>query len=346
MTRPATGDTLPHERFDTTSEKPELRLEAFSEAMSVMYDVQPLEPAAKEAPVIVDSWQLGSSVLIAAQVPAYSYERSTHMIARDGRDLYQVQLYQAGHCHVVRGATEAVARPGDIMITDLSTPIFTKEPAIRHIDLLLPRVLLAPLLHDPDAHGGRILSGNNPLVALLGSHLESLLMQAPRLPVEHAMEVLTATVQLVASTMNGRADERTRDGAHGALACELRRYINMHLLDPDLTPESLARRFGLSKATVYRMFKSDNGVVRYLQRRRLERARIDLSNPSQRHRAIAEIGGIAGYAHAQDFIRAFRREFSVSPGEVRDQARTIGRTRLMSKAPQLPAWSEWVRRIG
>ena len=115
--------------------RPERRLDAFREAMSVMYDVQPLDETARQAPAIVDSWQLGSSVLIAAQMPAYSYERSSHMIARDGRDLYQIQLYQAGHCHVVRGAPEALAKPGDIMVTDLATPIFTEEPAFRHIDL-------------------------------------------------------------------------------------------------------------------------------------------------------------------------------------------------------------------
>lgn len=346
MSHPLPEATLPYDRFDTTTEEPKRRLEAFREAMSPLYDVQPLDEAAREAPVILDTWQLGSAVLLGAQLSAYSYERSPHMIARDGRDLYQIQLYQAGHCHVVRGAEEAMARPGDIMVTDLATPILTKEPAFRHLDLLMPRALLAPLLHDPDAHGGRILSLNDPLVALLGNHLESLLTQAPRLPAERAMEVLTATAQLAACAMNSSVDESTAGGVKAALACELRRYINMHLMDTDLTPESLAHRFGVSRATVYRLFESENGVVRYVQRRRLERARIDLSNPSQRHRTIAEIGVASGYVHAQDFIRAFRREFGISPGELRDQARTIGRMRLLSKAPQLPTWSEWVRRMG
>jgi AraC-like DNA-binding protein len=345
MSQPAEEGTLPYERFDTTPEKPERRLEAFREAMSVMYEVQPLDGAAREAPVIVDCWWLGSAVLIAAQVPAYSFERSSHMIARDGLDLYQIQLYQAGHCHVLRGATEAMAKPGDIMVTDLSTPIFTNEPAFRHIDILLPRALLAPLLREPDAHGGRILSGRHPLVALLGSHLESLHAQAPRLTVESVMDVLTATAQLVASAMNGCPDRRTEAGVHAALFCELRRYINGHLSDPTLTPESLAHRFGVSRATIYRLFKAEGGVAHYVQRRRLERARIDLSSSSKRHRTIAEIGEAAGYEHAQDFIRAFRREFEISPGELRDQARTIGRVQLVSKAPRLPAWSEWVRRI-
>lgn len=346
MTQPSTAGSLLYERFDTTPVKPRRRLEAFREAMSVMYDVQALDDEAKEAPVIVDSWQLADSVLIAAQVPAYSFERSAHMIARDGRDLYQVQLYQAGHCHVVRGATEALAKPGDIMVTDLATPIFTQEPAFRHVDLLLPRALLAPLLHEPDAHGGRILSRENPLVVLLGQHLQALVAQASHLPLEQAGEVLSATAQLVACAMNGSPDERTAGGMQVALACALRRYVNRNLLDPHLTPESLAHRFGVSRATVYRLFKHENGVARYVQRRRLEEARLALCNPSQRHRTIAQIGSSAGYAHAQDFIRAFRREFGVSPGELREQARTLGRLLLRRRTHKLPAWSEWVTRIG
>lgn len=338
--------TLPYDRFDTTTAEPKRRLEAFREAMSPLYEVQPLDEAAREAPVILDTWQLGSAVLLKAQLSAYSYERSPHLIARDGRDLYQIQLYQASHCHVVRGAEEAMARPGDIMVTDLATPILTKEPAFRHIDLILPRLLLAPLLHNPDAHGRRILSRNEPLVALLGNHLETLLTQAPRLPAERAMEVLTATAQLAACAMNSSVDGRTAGGVKAALACELRRYINLHLLDPDLTPESLAHRFGISRSTVYRLFESEDGVTRYVQRRRLERSRIDLSTPSNRHRTIPEIGAASGYVHAQDFIRAFRREFGISPGELCEQARTIGRARLLSKAPGLPTWAERVRRMG
>ena len=57
------------------------------------------------------------------------------------------------------------------------------------------------------------------------------------------MAVLTATAQLAASAINGGSDERTEGGVNAARACELRRYINRHLLDPDLTPESLAQRF-------------------------------------------------------------------------------------------------------
>lgn len=337
------GSSIPYQRFDTTGEVAGRRLDAFREAMSPMYEVQPLDEVARQAPVVLHVFQLGSGLLLSAELSAYSYERSPQMIARDGRDLYQIQLYQAGRCHIVRGGQEATATPGDILVTDLAHPIFTHEPAFRHVDLLLPRALLAPLLRDPDAHGGHILSGRNPLVALVGNHLSSLLQQAPRLPPAHAIEVLTATAQLVASALNHYVDEQTVSGVRVALGCELRRFIRQHLDDRDLSPERLAQRFGISRATVYRLFQAEQGVARYVQGRRLARARIQLSSSAHRHRTIAEIGEVAGYAHAQDFVRAFRREYGIRPGELREQTRASGRLRLLRSAPDLPIWSEWVR---
>jgi AraC-like DNA-binding protein len=338
--------TLPHERFDTTPEEARRRLEVWREAISVLFDVRPAEPAAAEEPIVLDNWLLGPAVLTAGSGPGFSYERPLHAIARDGRDLLMIQIYQEGVCRIRRGAPEAVSAPGDLVISDLSRPIATEETAFRNVNLLLPRSLLAPLLREPDAQGGRILRRSHPLAALVGRQLEELVLQAPRLPVSQAVPVLSATAQLIAAALNGMSDSGTAAGVKVALACELRRYVDQHLSDRGLTPEALAGRFGLSRATVYRLFKADDGVHHYLQRRRLERARLTLISPAHRHRTIAEIGEAAGYVHARDFIRAFRREFIVSPGEQREQARSAGKVRLRRKEGQLPAWAQWVLRVG
>jgi hypothetical protein len=34
-------------------------------------------------------------------------------IARDGQDLFMVQFYEAGQCHIARGAPMATSEPGD-----------------------------------------------------------------------------------------------------------------------------------------------------------------------------------------------------------------------------------------
>jgi AraC-like DNA-binding protein len=344
MIRPSA--LLPHNRFDTTPLGVEHRLEAWRESIGALFEVQPAEPTAAQAPVILDSWLLGSAILTVGSGPGFSYARTPQAVARDGKDLFLMQIYEAGQCHIVRGAPTATSEPGDLLVTDLTHPMTTQETQFRNINLVLPRSLLTPLLRLPDAHGGRVLRRNLALTRLARHHLRELVKQAPRLPVAQAAEVLGATVQLLAAALNGGVDPQTVSGVRSALAHQLRRFIEDHLHGHDLTPESLAARFGVSRATLYRLFASEGGIRNYVQRRRLARARLDLLRPAGRRMTVSEIGVAAGYSYAQDFIRAYRREFGISPGEERELGRLAGRRKQAPGEPRLPLWVKWVHGLG
>ena len=47
------------------------------------------------------------------------------------------------------------------------------------------------------------------------------------------------------------------------------RYIDKHLDSPRLSADAIARCFGWSRATLYRLFEPDGGLMKYIQRRRL-----------------------------------------------------------------------------
>jgi AraC-like DNA-binding protein len=337
---------LHYSRFETTSQAPPRRLERWREAIGVLFEVQPAEAGAAEAPVVLDSWLLGSAMLTTGSGPGFSYDRSPRAIAFDGKDLLMIQVYAAGRCQIVRGAPAVTSEPGDLVVTDLAHPMQTVETAFRNLNLVLPRALLAPLLRSPDGHGGRVLRRDLPMVALVRGYLEELVRQAPRLPERHAVEVLDVTARLIAAALNGGADEETARGVRFATACELRRFIEAHLHYHDLGPEALGARFGLSRATVYRLFADEGGVRNYVRRRRLAHARLTLIHPAHRHRMISEISAQAGFLHAQDFIRAYRRVYGLSPGEEREHARLEGRARLVHRRPTPPPWVEWLRALG
>jgi AraC-like DNA-binding protein len=293
----------------------------------------------------MDNWLLGSAFLSSGAGPGFSYERSARAIARDGRDFYFVQSYAAGRCSVVRGATAVTSEPGDLVVTDLASPSKTQETSFRNVSFLVPRSLIAPLLRQPDIPGVRVLNANAPLATLASRHLHELAAQAPRLTEMDTQDVVGATVQLIAAAINGSTDDATANGVDVALGCRMRRFIEERLSSSDLAPETLAAAFGVSRATVYRLFVHDGGVRRYIQERRLTRARLDLIGTRAAHLTVAEIGEAAGYAHAQDFIRAYRRQFGIRPGEEREQARVAGRTQLKAQTSERPPWVEWVRRM-
>jgi AraC-like DNA-binding protein len=336
---------LPHVRFDTALVTPERRLTVWREAIDVLFDVAPAEPDAELRPVVLENWLFGPTVLSAGSGPGFRYERSPRAIARDGRDMYMIQVYSAGQCRVLSGAPERMTRPGDVLITDLARPIRTEETAFRNVNLMVPRSTLAPLLRNPDGHGGRLVERERPLAILLGSHLHELVRQAPHLAPPQAVDVIASTVPLIAAALNSEADDATMSGVMAALGCRIRQHIESHLDDAQLGAEILAKRFNLSRASVYRLFVADGGVRRYIQQRRLERARLEVVAPRQHHRTIADIGKAAGYAHVQDFVRAFREQFGISPGAQRGEARHAAKARLGGNAAPRPEWVTWLRRL-
>jgi AraC-like DNA-binding protein len=335
---------VPYELFDTTPELRARRYRVWREAIDVVFDVRPAEPDAAESPILLHNWLLGPAVLVTGGGGGFCYHRTPRAIARDGRDMLMVQFYQQGECRFVEVAPEAVARPGDLVVTDMAHPVRTQETAFLNINLFVPRPLLANMLRVPDTGGSRVFRGDDPLVGLARAHLQEVSRTVPRLPAAAANDVLSASLQLVAAAMNGAVNDQTVPGVRAELGVQMRRHIAAHL-DDTISPEDLAVRFGVSRATVYRLFAVDGGVRRYMRRRRLLDARLALVDPGRRHLSVGLIGDRVGYAHPQDFVRAYRREFGLSPGAEREQARTEARSRPQT-APTSWQWVDWLRQLG
>jgi AraC-like DNA-binding protein len=92
-------------------------------------------------------------------------------------------------------------------------------------------------------------------------------------------------------------------------------YLDAHL--GDLPPlEEIARTGGVSVSTLRRLFHAAHGtgIVEYVRRRGLERARFALEREGT---SVSEAAYIAGYASPANFATAFKRQFGVKPTEVR-----------------------------
>ncbi|GAB3986254.1 two-component regulator propeller domain-containing protein [Spirosoma daeguense] len=90
--------------------------------------------------------------------------------------------------------------------------------------------------------------------------------------------------------------------------------IETHITDPDLDVQRLERELGMSNTQLYRKLraltgKGGNELIRSI---RLERARQWLRSGG---RQVAEVAYLVGFNDPNYFIRVFRKEFGVSPGE-------------------------------
>jgi AraC-like DNA-binding protein len=90
--------------------------------------------------------------------------------------------------------------------------------------------------------------------------------------------------------------------------------------DPNLTPATIAAQLNVSLRQLYRAFNGTESPAARIRRRRLERAAEILaarSGPGHVERVAIE----CGFASAEYFSRAFRREFGLSPRAYRSAHR-------------------------
>lgn len=97
----------------------------------------------------------------------------------------------------------------------------------------------------------------------------------------------------------------------------LKRIIERHIDSPDLCVDLICARSGWSRATVYRLFRAEGGLARYIRERRLHWAFQELMAAGPPRRRILDLAVDCQFASEATFCRAFHRLFGVPPGEAR-----------------------------
>lgn len=107
------------------------------------------------------------------------------------------------------------------------------------------------------------------------------------------------------------------EGSEPAAIAKARKYIHSHLDEP-LPLGTVAKEAGLSESHFCRLFKEATGLTLtdYINRSRVEWAKKELLNPSQR---VSEIAFQIGYQSLSQFNRSFARITGVSPTQWRKE---------------------------
>lgn len=283
--------------------------------------------AASDFQMCTTSVSLAAMVLVEARAPQLRYNRSVRHVAA-GDDRYMFTVYLHGEAHMRIAGDEIAMSAGSIAVIDLACPSQTEvapsrdERFAHHVTLLVPRVQLAPLLAAPDAVGGQVIRGGAGYGRMVHGLLLELWRQAADLDAAQSARATAALVGLVAGALRP-APGRELDVARAELAARraaIKRYLDQQTEPVDVDVGALCRRFGMSRASLYRLFEADGGLVHYVRQQRLQQARDLLSSPAQHHRRIIDIAFQHGFHSECGFIRAFRRRFGVTPGEVRAAA--------------------------
>lgn len=313
----------------------ERRFAQWQEWMDDMMDVlPPSEWPGRAYDGQLDLHAAGDITISRCRSDAMRLRRSLARTSRDGQRGYVFQLFLAGDPGVVRvRGRETVVRRGDMLAIDFEQPIEMERPAYEAVGLFVPRDLVFPLVRGADIHG-RVVNTRHGVPALAAGWIRQFLRQLPALTASEARGAAAAMLPLLCEAHSGRAAEgATVLGARELLLRRMLAFIDAHRDDPDLSPDALRLHFGLSRRQLYKAFDAaDEGPAALIRQRRLAAARAELV--LQPGTPVAQIAYGCGFASVSDFGRAFRREYGLSPSELRASSRASPVRRRGGSPPQ------------
>ncbi len=110
--------------------------------------------------------------------------------------------------------------------------------------------------------------------------------------------------------------EDIRMHARRALFTVICRYIEKNLGNFELSVSWLLREFGVSRATLFRMFENAGGVRNYIRQRRATRALLEVSRQPYQRGKISAAAEQWGFSSAPNFNRTIRDLYGMSPGSM------------------------------
>ncbi len=283
------------------------------DTINILFDITPLRSTMDKGFHRLHGWYTQSAIFTAADKDAHAVGR-TKAQAEAGADLVNVHRYLSGGIRGRVGDLSVDRDPGAVYIMDqASRNECIAGRGLVH-SIFLPKSAIG---HDPDRHPPLIgFDGRSPIGKALNCLLDDLFSSLSQ---EHAfrpeaLEQLKACLRLGIGSDDKNGDIRRH--ARNAIRDAIMTFIEKNIENPELSVSTILGNFGVSRATLFRMFENRGGVRNYISERRLMRAVLDLAREPLKRGDITSIAEKWGFTSGVTFNRAVQREFGVAPGSL------------------------------
>ncbi|MCE4226972.1 helix-turn-helix domain-containing protein [Methylobacterium sp. C25] len=265
------------------------------------------------------STNLGAMMASEMSASPQSVARSPQRVKSDGLDHIVLHLTSSDF-DVEMGDARFHVPAGAITVNTLSRPFRRHAaPESGSLILSLSRELVASTLPDPEVFHGTVLRGG--FGHLVAEHMRMVVQSAHLLTASEADGLSRATAHILAAALEPTRHQiaKARAGLETAAVVRCKRYIELNLTSPSLTTEAICHNVGISRATLFRLFKADGGVHSYIQAYRLRAARRTLA--AAERRSITDVAHLYGFTNIAAFSRAFKLKYGISPKDAADHHR-------------------------
>jgi AraC-like DNA-binding protein len=294
----------------------------------------------------IDVYASARHVLSASRHSPVSLVRRS---ASAAQERFAICLQINGSATGLAGDGPVRADPGDVLFVDLSQSLTMRQCApdglFDGLTLWTVRDRILPLVSDESALHGLVVKAESPAGAVIGATMRAFAGTAPRMRLTDFDAVAEGLVALAAKSV---APALVRAG-HSVIPQPLasfvtiRRYIDRKLASPDLSANTIAAEFGLSRASLYRLFEPAGGIAKYIRKVRLNRAYQEITSAEFSNRRIGFIAYQFGFKNVSAFSRLFHEVYGVTPGEARASAgQTVARPEYAVPARPGESLTRWL----
>lgn len=281
------------------------------EQTAEVFDLTPMRTAASTNIFVSQTWTSGACLFAQQHFDSHVHRHREKHIQQSG-GFVSVHRYLDG-AMIGETAGEPIAMmPGRILIRDFGVPYEgVMLPSVIQV-LLIPHQTLgfrtgshpAQMFFDAGTTLGRVMHRQ------FDTFFAGLLSGQKAVDLSCFQQFL-ACVKLAIN--RGNIDRDVRARVRHALGGVIKDFVEKHLRSPDLKAATLLNEFGVSRATLFRIFEPYGGVRSYISKRRMGRAIFQIAQAHSTRGQISQASNEWGFSSDANFNRAVHRHFGAPP---------------------------------
>lgn len=231
-----------------------------------------------------------------------------------------ISLQKSGETQLSQRQRNTHIKPGNLFIFDPDSPFMLETTKTEVYSLHIPVSSLPGAESLIKQLSGVEIDGQQGFGALLRTVLNELFEIAPKLKQNEITRISSFLPQLVTHTLFtlDEVDQHTSSRIRTFHMTRIRQYIEHHVVEPDLSVESIAKGVNLSKRYIHQLFAEEGtSVMKWIWAKRLEGCRSALRNANPAHTSISQIAFSWGFNNQAHFSRCFKAYFGESPSNMR-----------------------------
>lgn len=287
-------------------------IELWMDACAAIFGLSPIERDDADKDYSVASWHVAPVTISDSKYQGMVTRHTPWHVEESGGQVH-VHRYKQGRATVETTGLPVACETDAITLLDFSRP-FTSLHTENHCEsFFIPHDAIN--YQPSDEFFAPSYGPGSTLGRLLGQEMDHLLNSLRGGATEIAPADIHRFLGCVEVAMSPKqASQSARVRARNSLKIAVQKFIEERLDRPDLNVTLILQNFGVSRASLYRMFEIEDGVRNYISKRRLYRAVTQLADAPHVRGKIHEVAQRWGFSTDSNFNRMVKREFGVTPG--------------------------------